>query len=122
MATIENTSDNPVLARLRELVIETDSEFVVELIDIYINTTPTLIQTIAKALDTQDHRMLTIAAHTLKGNSLNLGAAQLGAVSFKLEELGRSNAPISAANSIKEIENEFEKVKEILLSFKQNKY
>ena len=122
MPAIENTSDNPVLARLRELVIETDSEFVAELIDIYINTTPTQIQTLAKALDTQDHRMLTIAAHTLKGNSLNLGATQLGAVSFKFEELGRSNAPISAANSIKEIANEFEKVKEILLSFKQNKY
>jgi len=39
--------------------------------------------------------MLTIAAHTLKGSSLNLGAKQLGAACFKLEELGRSGLPLS---------------------------
>ena len=121
MPTIDNTSDNPLLIRLKELVQETDFEFVIELIDIYLNETPTQIQTIVKALDTQDHHMLTIAAHTLKGSSLNLGAKQLGAACFKLEELGRSGIPISASINTKEIESEFEQVKAILLTFKQSK-
>ncbi len=121
MPTTDNTSDNPLLTRLQELVQETDYEFVIELIDIYLNETPTQIQTIVKALDTQDHHMLTIAAHTLKGSSLNLGAKQLGAACFKLEELGRSGIPISASINTKEIESEFEQVKAILLTFKQNK-
>jgi len=121
MPTIDNTSDNPLLIRLKELVQETDFEFVIELIDIYLNETPTQIQTIVKALDTQDHHMLTIAAHTLKGSSLNLGAKQLGAACFKLEELGRSGIPISASINTKEIESEFEQVKAILLTFKQRK-
>jgi HPt (histidine-containing phosphotransfer) domain-containing protein len=102
-------------------VQETDFEFVIELIDIYLNETPTQIQTIVKALDTQDHHMLTIAAHTLKGSSLNLGAKQLGAACFKLEELGRSGSPISASMNINEIQSEFEQVKAILLTFKQSK-
>jgi HPt (histidine-containing phosphotransfer) domain-containing protein len=121
MSTTDNTSDNPLLTRLQELVQETDFEFVIELIDIYLNETPTQIQTMVKALDTQDHHMLTIAAHTLKGSSLNLGAKQLGATCFKLEDLGRSGIPISASINTKEIESEFEQVKAILLTFKQSK-
>ena len=65
--------------------------------------------------------MLTIAAHTLKGSSLNLGAKQLGAACFRLEELGRSGIPISASINTKEIESEFEQVEAILLTFKQSK-
>ena len=121
MPTTENTSDNPLLTRLQELVQETDFEFVIELVDIYLNETPTQIQTIVKALDTQNHHMLTIAAHTLKGSSLNLGAKQLGAACFRLEELGRSGKPILASINTKEIESEFEQVKAILLPFKLNK-
>jgi HPt (histidine-containing phosphotransfer) domain-containing protein len=121
MPTTDNTSDNPLLTRLQELVQETDFEFVIELVDIYLNETPTQIQTMVKALDTQDHHMLTIAAHTLKGSSLNLGAKQLGAACFRLEELGRSGIPISASINTKEIESEFEQVKAILLTFKLSK-
>jgi HPt (histidine-containing phosphotransfer) domain-containing protein len=121
MPTIDNTSDNPLLTRLQELVQETDFEFVIELVDIYLNETPTQIQTMVKALDTQDHHMLTIAAHTLKGSSLNLGAKQLGAACFKLEELGRSGMPISVSINTKDIESEFEQAKAILLTFKQSK-
>jgi histidine phosphotransfer protein HptB len=121
MPITDNTSDNPLFTRLHELVQETDFDFVIELVDIYLKETPTQIQTIGKALDIQDHHMLTIAAHTLKGSSLNLGAKQLGAACFRLEELGRSNTPISERITTKEIESEFEKAKAILLTFKQNK-
>jgi HPt (histidine-containing phosphotransfer) domain-containing protein len=121
MPTTDNTSDNPLLTRLQELVQETDFEFVIELVDIYLNETPTQMQTMVKALDTQDHHMLTIAAHTLKGSSLNLGAKRLGAACFRLEELGRSGIPISASINTKEIESEFEQAKAILLTFKQSK-
>jgi HPt (histidine-containing phosphotransfer) domain-containing protein len=121
MPTTDSTSDNPLLTRLQELVQETDFEFVIELVDIYLNETPTQIQTMVKALHTQDHHMLTIAAHTLKGSSLNLGAKRLGAACFRLEELGRSGIPISISINTKEIESEFEQAKAILLTFKQSK-
>jgi|WetSurMetagenome_2_1015567.scaffolds.fasta_scaffold36500_3 HPt (histidine-containing phosphotransfer) domain-containing protein len=121
MSTPDNASVNPLRARLQELVKETDFDFVIELIDIYLNETPLQIQSMKKALESQDHHLLTIAAHTLKGSSLNLGAQELGAVCFKLEDLGRSGSPISPNTSIREIESAFEQVKEILTTFKQSK-
>ena len=121
MSMIDSASENPLLIRLQELVKETDFDFVIELVDIFLNETPAQIQIILKALASQDYHVLTIAAHTLKGSSLNLGAKQLGASCFKLEELGRSGGPIQAGTDTKEIENEFEQAKRMLLAFKQSK-
>jgi len=120
MPTIENTSANPFLSRLKELEQETDFEFVLELLDIYLSETPKQIQTIAMALNMQDFHTLTISAHTLKGSSLNLGAKQLGSLCLELEELGRSGKPIPDGTTTKEIEIEFENVKTMLLAFKQS--
>ncbi len=119
--SMESVSDNPLSSRLQELVQETDFDFVLELIDIYIKETPAQIETIMKALNVQDSHALTIAAHTLKGSSMNLGAKQLGQLCLKLEELGRSGKSIPIGTSIKEIENEYEQVKTMLLTFKQSK-
>jgi HPt (histidine-containing phosphotransfer) domain-containing protein len=121
MSPTENTSDNPLLTRLQELVQETDFDFVVELIDIYLTETPAQIQIIAKALSSQDYHALNIAAHTLKGSSLNLGAKTLGAACLKLEEIARSGKAIPTGTNTKEIENEFEQAKIMLLAFKTSK-
>ena len=122
MSTTDATPSNPLHTRLQELEQETDSEFVVELIDIYMNETPKQIQAIATALTTQAFAQLMIAAHTLKGSSLNLGAKQLGALCLKLEELGRAGKSIPEGNNIAEIENEYENVKAMLLGFKHSKH
>jgi histidine phosphotransfer protein HptB len=111
---------NPLLDRLKELEQETDPEFVIELIDIYFNETPKQIQAIATALAAKNFPALMIAAHTLKGSSLNLGAKQLGTLCLKLEELGRAGKSIPKSTNMEEIENEYENVKAILLAFKYN--
>jgi HPt (histidine-containing phosphotransfer) domain-containing protein len=122
MPTTDTASSNPLLTRLEELEQETDFEFVIELIDIYLMETPKQIQAIASALATQRLPSLMIAAHTLKGSSLNLGAKQLGALCLKIEEIGRSGKSIPDGTGITEIENEYENVKKMLLGFKQNKH
>jgi HPt (histidine-containing phosphotransfer) domain-containing protein len=122
MSTTDTTPSNPLHTRLQELEQETDSEFVNELIDIYMNETPKQIQAIATALTAQAFAPLMIAAHTLKGSSLNLGAKQLGALCLKLEELGRAGKSIPEGNNIAEIENEYENVKAMLLAFKHSKH
>ena len=122
MPTADTASSNPLLTRLEELEQETDFEFVIELIDIYLMETPKQIQAIASALATQSLPSLMIAAHTLKGSSLNLGAKQLGALCLKIEEIGRSGKSIPDGTGITEIENEYENVKTMLLVFKQNKH
>ena len=121
MTTIDETPANPLLTRLRELEKETDSDFVIELIDLYINEAPKQIQAITLALTTQAFSTLMITAHTLKGSSLNLGAKKLGALCLKLEELGRAGKSIPDCTSMAEIENEYENVKTMLIAFKQGK-
>jgi HPt (histidine-containing phosphotransfer) domain-containing protein len=120
MSKIDIPSDNPLLLRLRELKQETDFEFVLELIEIYLNETPKQIQTMSVALDANDPPALAIIAHKLKGSSMNLGAEQLGAFCLKLEELGRSGKPIPEGTSTREIEVEFEQIKILLQEFKQS--
>jgi histidine phosphotransfer protein HptB len=120
MPTADPLSSNPLFTRLEELKRETDSEFVIELIDIYLAETPKQIQTIASTLTTQSYPSLMITAHTLKGSSLNLGAKQLGALCLKLEELGRVGKSIPENTSTAEIEVEFENVKSMLIAYKQN--
>ena len=122
MSITDKNTSNPLLTRLQELEQETDFEFVIELIDIYLMETPKQIQAIASALATQSLPSLMIAAHTLKGSSLNLGAKQLGALCLKIEEIGRSGKSIPDGTGITEIENEYENVKKMLLGFKQNKH
>jgi HPt (histidine-containing phosphotransfer) domain-containing protein len=121
MPITDTTPSNSLLTRLQELERETDTEFVIELIDIYLNETPKQIQAITAALTAQAFPALMITAHTLKGSSLNLGANQLGALCLKLEELGRAGKSIPEGTSTAAIENEYENVKTLLLAFKQNK-
>jgi histidine phosphotransfer protein HptB len=115
------SSDKSVFSRLEELEKETDFEFVVELIDLYLNETPKQINAIISAYDAKELHALTIAAHTLKGSSLNLGAKEFGALCLKFEELGRSGKPIPEGVGIKSVENEFQHVKEMLMAFKQSR-
>ena len=122
MPTPDTAPSDPLLTRLQELEQETDFDFVIELIDIYIVETPKQIQAIASALAMQSLPSLMIAAHTLKGSSLNLGAKQLGALCLKIEEIGRTGKSIPDGISIVGIENEYEHVKKMLLDFKQNKH
>jgi HPt (histidine-containing phosphotransfer) domain-containing protein len=121
MSTHDTVPSNPVLIRLQELEQETDSEFILELIDIYLQETPKQIQAIAEALISKSPPALMIAAHTLKGSSLNLGAKDLGACCLRLEEIGRADKSIPDGMSTADIENEYENVKLLLLAFKQGK-
>jgi len=122
MTMADKSSTNPLLERLQELGRETDFEFVVELIDIYLNETPRHIQLIAAALKAQDPTALTITSHTLKESSLNLGAKHMGALCFTLEELGRSHQPIPEGTSTQEMEKEFEQILVMLNTYKQSKH
>ena len=111
MQSSESNQENPLQIRLRELERETDHEFILELIGIFLSETPKLIGTIGEALRAQDSHGLAVAAHTLKGSAMNLGAKQLGALCLKLEQIGRNGAPAPAGTSTREVEEEFGKIR-----------
>ncbi len=114
-------SDSGVVLRLKELQQETDRECVLELIAIYCEEAPKLMRAIADALQSGIGRDLALAAHTLKGSSLNLGAHRMGGLCLKLEEQGRSGKPISPSEYAGEISAEFERLKAVFDLFRQEK-
>jgi HPt (histidine-containing phosphotransfer) domain-containing protein len=121
MPVIDAAPSDPLEARLHELEQETDYEFVIELIDIFLDETPKQIQAIGTALTAQSLPSLMIAAHTLKGSSLNLGAKHFGELCLKLEEIGRAGKSIPDGTGISELENEYEQVKAALVTYKKRK-
>ena len=120
MPEVEN-SDSGVVLRLKELQQETDRDCVLELIGIYCEEAPNLMRAIANAIQSGDGRALALAAHTLKGSSLNLGAQCMGALCLKLEEQGRSGVPVSPSDDMKKIAVEFERLKAVFQRFRQEK-
>jgi len=121
MANTDLTSDESLMQRLGELEQETDAEFVLELVDIFLSESPKLIEAIAASLHTQDYPNLKVSAHTLKGSSLNIGAKNLGTLCLGMEQLGRNAQPIPPGTSTNDIEAEFTHLKEVLAGYKKSK-
>lgn len=110
-------ADQDLLKRLEELERELDKEFAVEMAEMFINDTPPLIDAIQKSIDAKDASALAQTAHKLKGSSMNVGATRLGALCLELELLGKSGAPIPPETSTQSIQEEYQRVKQILLQY-----
>ncbi|MGL6139614.1 MAG: response regulator [Planktothrix sp.] len=104
-----------VLEGLREV------EALEEVIEIYFDTAPELLENIAKAIGKSDAQALQPAAHSLKSISGTLGAFRLSEYCQKLETLARqcnqTQTPLSESETEKiyaQIQTEFEQVKTAL--------
>lgn len=111
--TQTETVDLALLATYDDAQIEGEPDFVVELIDIYLNEVPRLFDTIRNAATTNDRPIARRAAHSLRGSSANLGVLQMAVIAGELEHLENSS-PTAAAELLRSLEDEFERVKEIL--------
>ncbi len=107
-----------VLDELRALQEPGETDFVQEMIELYLTNTPALIEALRQGIDQGDADGLRLAAHTLKGNSNSLGAARMGSISLELEKLGRSGTITETGQEAElllgELEREFERVRQAL--------
>jgi len=74
---------------LRSLQDTTDSAFVVELIDTYLDDCPALLDGMRQAMTDGDAESFRRAAHSLKSNSATLGAEALAETARTLEMKAR---------------------------------
>ncbi|MFK8035509.1 MAG: Hpt domain-containing protein [Hyphomicrobiales bacterium] len=81
--------DIEALRRLKE-VIGGDSEDLQELMDDFCDIAPDLVAQIVSACSAHDLGALKIASHTLKSNSRDLGAIELGELSARIEAASQS--------------------------------
>jgi two-component system sensor histidine kinase/response regulator len=89
-----------LLQRIRDLGLETDPTFVIELIESYSPLFKDLSRAIEEACTKRDESKLQYAAHSLKGASLNIGAADLGAICKSIEEFANKSDIDSAQNLV----------------------
>ncbi|MEE3719051.1 Hpt domain-containing protein [Tumidithrix elongata RA019] len=124
--TVNDENDSsPVLDRsfLQEIFALAGAEpeaFLVEMIDCYLEATPNLIEAIQNAIADSDLNALQRAAHTLKSNSVSVGACGLANYCQQLEAIDKSDSIKSQAKVLlQEMEIQYLETKEALLIERQ---
>ena len=102
--------DAEVLARFREAMGE---DFMPELIAAFVQDSQFLVETMQRALETDDEAALRRGAHTLKSNAASFGATHLAALCRELEETGFSD---EVADRVRAAAAERDKVRRALKS------
>jgi HPt (histidine-containing phosphotransfer) domain-containing protein len=66
-----------------------DAEFIAELLGDFVSQTPALMEQITTALAQGDAATVGKVAHALKGSARAIGADELAAIAFELEQAGK---------------------------------
>jgi HPt (histidine-containing phosphotransfer) domain-containing protein len=112
------TLEAAMLDRIRQLGLETDPDFVLELIDSYAPLFKRLHDSLLDSHAKKDRSKMHYAAHTLKGACLNIGAGDLAAVSRTIEEQSEQ-ADFETFNPLLQLlDVELERTNRALLSIK----
>jgi HPt (histidine-containing phosphotransfer) domain-containing protein len=101
--------DARALAELLETVGD-DPAFVSEVVDTYLADAPRQVEAMRSALAAGDLTTLGRAAHTLKGNSRDLGATALAEIARGLEERARAGDATDAGPQIEAAAAQLERV------------
>jgi len=83
--------DMNIIQNLKDLGGENDSSFLKEVIDLYLDQAPGLLNDIKNAAKDKNPLKMSQSAHALKGASLNIGAKKFSEVCKTLEFKGKNN-------------------------------
>ncbi len=114
----EGLLDMNVINQLKKLGGESDSSFLIQLIDMYLKLSPPLIQSIRQHIEKGELDSAGQVTHKLKGSSLNLGATRMASICKKLELACRENNLTGAletyrllADAFTQTESELKKIR-----------
>jgi two-component system sensor histidine kinase/response regulator len=100
--------------KAKKWIDEYGEDFLVELIDVYLNDTPNRLRQLRQAFDGDDTANFVREAHTLKSSSANLGAMGLSALAKEMEFAGRNGEIEKMATELNHLEEAFAQVKAVL--------
>jgi HPt (histidine-containing phosphotransfer) domain-containing protein len=112
--SLERRIEKEIIDKAKFWINEFGEEFLVELIEVYLEDTPKRLVELRRALETGDTPALTREAHTIKSSSANLGAMKISEIAKELENAGRVGATKQLAESVVRTEAEFELVRAAL--------
>lgn len=110
-ATEDPVVDDAAIDRLTRIG---GADFVVEMIDLFLENAPGRLQAARKALASGDHGALYQAAHSLKSTSANVGARRLQTLAAQLEEQARSEQAAGLDGLLAALEEAFPPVRDRL--------
>ena len=97
-------------------VEDEDADLVAELIALYLEDAQHHIDDIRSAATEGDMMRLTLAAHTLKGSSAQVGAAELSELCDQLENIELGTTPHLARGLIGKLESRFSDACSVLVA------
>jgi HPt (histidine-containing phosphotransfer) domain-containing protein len=106
--------DAAAFAALQALGSDEDPQFLLEVVEQFVQDAATHIAALHAAADTGDAVALERAAHTLKSTSANVGALGMTALCHELQVLGRMGSVAGAMGYIEQLVDEFERVQQAL--------
>jgi CheY-like chemotaxis protein len=98
--------EKDMFERIRQLGLESDPAFVLELIESYTPLFANHSKNVEIAFENRDMKKLRYAAHSLKGASLNIGANSLGEICKTIEDLAESGSFDALGPSLKALKTE----------------
>jgi two-component system, sensor histidine kinase and response regulator len=117
---IPQALDPKTLNGLRQIFGEQAPQMIMELIELFFETTTSLLEQMRAAVSGKDGPSLYRAAHTLKGSGAHLGATQLATLCKELEKSGHDRQFEGTAAKLAELESELIRVKLALELEKNN--
>ena len=86
---------------------EGDREFLMEVLNGFLENVRAQIETIRQAISDGDADAVRREAHSIKGSAANLTADELSRIAFELENIGKSGALEEGIGCLKRLEKEF---------------
>ena len=103
--------DSEAIENLRALGDEGDDTFLREIIGIYVEDVPQRLADLKAARAANDRPLFTRSAHTIKGSSANVGAAEVRALAEKLEHRSKTEDLALLQDQVGELEAAFERAR-----------
>lgn len=113
--------DMSVLLDFEEAQCEGEPDFIVELIDLYLEDFPQQLSAMKGSVLKADAIALKRAAHTLKGSSGNLGVNGVAALCQQLEQTDSSESFQESNAIINRLEQTFARVRTIFLAERESR-
>ncbi len=104
------------LESLRSMVGEGRPSLLQKVIQLYMESSPKLMETICRSITLGDAAAMQKAAHSMKSISGNLGAMMLAEMCKELEAMGRAGTTDSAILLLPVLKDEYERVREALVA------
>jgi HPt (histidine-containing phosphotransfer) domain-containing protein len=96
--------------------VDNDPQLLRDLVDLFLEECPRLVDEIRVALDGKDAKALQRGAHSLKGSTSNLAAKMASEAAFKLERLGQAGDLGHAESVLQELEGQLVRLKPALVA------